>query len=98
VEDGMNIEDHVNPMEEYDTNNIVESDDGTNRLIQDIFSPIDEENNDDIYNVPFLEKEDQPLYEGSRTNILSTIMLPVNLKVLTGLSNTCLTEILRYII
>jgi hypothetical protein len=33
VEDNMNIEDHVNPMEEDGTNNIVEPDDGTNRLI-----------------------------------------------------------------
>jgi hypothetical protein len=98
VEDGMNIEDQVNPMEEDDTNNIVEPDDGTNRLIQDIFAPIDEENDDDIYDVPLLEKEEQPLYEGSRTNILSAIMLLVNLKVLNGLSNTCLTQILRYVI
>jgi hypothetical protein len=98
VEDGMNIEDHINPMEEDDTNNIVEPDDGTNRLIHDIFAPIDEENNDDIYDVPLLEKAEQPLYEGSRTNILSAIMLLVNLKVLNGLSNTCLTQILRYII
>jgi hypothetical protein len=45
-----------------------------------------------------LEKAQQPLYEGSRTNILSAIMLLVNLKVLNGLSNTCLTHILRYII
>jgi hypothetical protein len=98
VEDGMDIEDQVNPMEEDDTNNIVEPDDGTNRLIQDIFSPIDEENFDDIHDVPLLEKEEQPLYEGSRTNILSAIMLLVNLKVLNGLSNTCLTQILRYVI
>ena len=41
VEDGMDIEYQVNPMEEYDTNNIGETDDGTNRLIHDIFSPID---------------------------------------------------------
>jgi hypothetical protein len=98
LEDGMDIEDQVNPMEEDDTNNIVELDDGTNRLIQDICVPIDEENYDDIYDVPLLEKEKQPLYEGSRTNILSVIMLLVNLKVLNGLSNTCLTPILRYVI
>ena len=98
VEDGMNIEYHLNPMEEDDTNNIVELDDGTNRLIQDIFSPIDEEKFDDIHDVPFLEESKQPLYEGSRINIISIIMLLVNLKVLNGLSNTCLTYILRYII
>jgi hypothetical protein len=102
-EDGhMDIEyhhDQVNSMElEDDTNNIVEPDDGTNRLIQDIFAPIDEDDNfDDIHDIPLLEKAQQPLYEGSRTNVLSTIMLLVNLKVLNGLSNTCLTQILRYI-
>jgi hypothetical protein len=56
VEENMNIEDQVNPMEEDDTNNIVHPDDGTNRLIHDIFSPIDEENNEDIYDVPLLDK------------------------------------------
>jgi hypothetical protein len=98
VEEGMSIEYQFNPMEEYDTDNIVEMDDGTHRLIQDIFSPIDKQNDDDIYDVPLLEKEEQPLYEGSRTHILSAIMLLVNLKVLNGLSNTCLTQILRYVI
>jgi hypothetical protein len=82
-EDGMDIEDQVNPMEEDDTNNTVE-DDGKNRLIQDIFAPIDEDNFDDIHDVPLLEKAQQPLYEGSRKNILSAIMLLVNLKVLNG--------------
>jgi hypothetical protein len=33
VEDGMDIEDQFNPMEEDDTNNIVELDNGTDRLI-----------------------------------------------------------------
>jgi hypothetical protein len=87
----MDIEDQVNPMEEDDTNNIVELDDGTNRLVQDIFVSIDEDNFDDIHDVPLLEKAQQPLYEGSRKNIISSIMLLVNLKVLNGLSNTCLT-------
>jgi hypothetical protein len=91
VEDGMNIEDQVNLMEEYDTNNIVEPDDKMNRLIWDIFSPINEENDDDIYDVPLLDKAEQPLYEGSRTNIIYVIMLLVNLKALNGFSNTCLT-------
>ena len=90
-EHGMNIEDQVNPMEEDDTNNIVEPDDRTNRLIQDIFSLIDVENNDDIYDVLLPEKEEQPLYEGSRINIISIIMLLVNLKVLNVFSYTCLT-------
>jgi hypothetical protein len=91
VEDGMDIEEQVNPMEVDDTDNTIELDDGTNRLIDDIFPPIDDENFDDIHDVPFIEKAQQPIYEGSRTHILSSIMLLVNLKVLNGLSNTCLT-------
>ena len=90
-EDGANIGDQVSPMEEDDTNNIVDPDDGTNGLIQDIFSLIDVENNDDIYDVLLLEKEEQPLYEGSRINIIFVIMLLVNLKVLNVFSYTCLT-------
>jgi hypothetical protein len=43
VEDRMYIEYQVIHMEEYDTNNTIEPDDGTHRLIQDIFAPIDEE-------------------------------------------------------
>ena len=68
-------------------------------LIQDTFSPMDEDNQDDSHDVdPLLEKSCQPLYEGSTTNLLSAILLLVSLKVLNGLSNTCLTQILRYLI
>jgi hypothetical protein len=56
------------------------------RLIQDTFSPMDEDNQDDSHDVdPRLEKSRQPLYEGSTTNLLSAIFLLVNLKVLNGL-------------
>jgi hypothetical protein len=68
-------------------------------LIQDMFAPMDEDNQDDSHDVdPLLEKSRQPLYEGSTINLLSAILLLVNLKVLNGLSNTCLTQILRYFI
>ena len=68
------------------------------RLIQDTFAPMDEDNQDDSHDVdPLLEKSRQPLYEGSTKNLLSAILLLVNLKVLNGLSNTCLTQILRYL-
>jgi hypothetical protein len=60
VEDGMNIEYHVNPMEDDETNNIIELDGGKNRLIRDMFAPIDEGKNDNIYDVPLHEKEEQP--------------------------------------
>jgi hypothetical protein len=73
--------------------------DEIHRLIQDTFAPMDEDNQDDSHDVdPLLEKSCQPLYEGSTKNILSSILLLVNLKVLNGLSNTCLTKILRYLI
>jgi hypothetical protein len=53
---------------------------------------MDEDNQDDSHDVdPLLEKSSQPLYAGSKTNILSAILLLVNFKVLNGLSNTCLT-------
>jgi hypothetical protein len=73
--------------------------DEIHRLIQDTFSPMDEDNQDDSHDVdPLLEKSCQPLYEGSTKNILYDIFLLVNLKALNGLSNTCLTQILRYLI
>jgi hypothetical protein len=69
------------------------------RLIQDTFVPMNEDNQDDSHDVdPLLEKSRQPLYEGSTTNLLYAILLLVNLKVLNGLSNRCLTQILRYLI
>ena len=79
----MDIEDHVNPMEEYDTNNIVEED-KKNILIQDFFNaPMDESNNLDednlkdednddeyIYDVPLLQRATQALYDGSKKYFL----------------------------
>ena len=51
-----------------------------------------------IYDEPLLEKTNKRLYEGSRENLLSTTLLLVNLKVMNNLSNTCMTQILRYVI
>ena len=84
-----------------DADNISETnqEDDIHRLIQDTFVPMDEENQDDSHDVdPLLDKARQPLYEGSKTILLSGILLLVNLKVLNGLSNICLTQILRYVI
>ena len=83
-------------MEEDDETNQVndpmEEDDGTNQMIQDLFSQSDEDgDNDGIYDGPLLEKENKWLYEGSRTNLLSTTLLLVNLKVMNNLSNNCIT-------
>jgi hypothetical protein len=90
-------------MEEDDVTNQVndpmEEDDGTNQMIQDLFSQLDEDgDNDGIYDEPLLEKADKRLYEGSRENIISSTLLLVNLKVLNNLLNTCMTQILRYVI
>ena len=84
------------PMDEddlIDTN----GEDEINRFLQDTFSPLDEDNLHDFHDVPLLEKSQEPLYEGSTTNILSSILLLVNLKVLNGLSNTCFIQLIRYV-
>ena len=95
----QNNEDRVlnDPMDEDDVIDTNDEDE-INRLIQDIFSPLDEDNLHDIHDVPLLEKSQEPLYEGSTTNILYVILLLVNLNVLNGLSNTCFTHLLRYVI
>jgi hypothetical protein len=90
-------------MEEDDGTNQVndpmEEDDGTNQMIQKKNSQPDEDGeNDGIYDEPLLEKENKRLYEGSRANLLSTTLLLVNLKVMNNFSNTCMTQILRYVI
>ena len=93
-----NVEDQVvnDPMDEYDVNDT--KDEGEiNRLIQDTFSPLDGDKLHDIHDVPLLEKSQEPLYEGSTTNLVSVILLLVKLKVLNGFSNACFTQILRYV-
>ena len=98
-QDHQNIEDR-DLNDDMDRDNISDTnqEDEIHRLIQDTFSPMDEDNQDDSHNVdPLLQKSCQPIYEGSTTNLLSAILLLVNLKVLNGLSNTCLTQILRYV-
>ena len=84
------------PMDEDDVIDTNDEDE-INRLIQDIFTPLDEDNLHDIHDVPLLEKSQEPLYEGSTKNIISTILMLVNLKFLDGFSNTCFTHILRYV-
>ena len=95
------------PIEEDDhTDNVVEYD-GTNTLIHDSFNVImddddddDHENIDDfddVHDIPLLEKAYKPLYEGSKTNLLSAILLIMNLKVMNGLSNISITRRLRSI-
>ena len=99
----MNIEDQVNDLmeEDDDDNNIVEED-GTNILIHETFNNVgmDDYDNqlDGVFDIHVLEKETQPLYQGSKTSLLSAILLLVNLKVMNGLSNNHVTQLLRYVI
>ena len=75
----------------------INGEDEINRLLQETFAPLHEDNLHYFHDVPLLEKSKEPLYEGSTTNILFSILLVVNLKVLNGLSNTCFTQLLRYV-
>ena len=103
----MNNEEQFNDhIKEYDhSDNIVEAN-STNTLILEKFNvrmddyDHDHENDyfDDVHDLPLLEKAYEPLYEGSNTNIISDILLIMNLKVMNGLSNTSVTWILRYVI
>jgi hypothetical protein len=57
-EDGENIGYQIIPMEEYDNDNSTIENDGIDRLIEDTFSPMDD-NFDDIRVVPLIEKSQQ---------------------------------------
>ena len=52
------------PMDEDD---VVDTNDEEeiNRLLQDTFAPLDEDNLHDFHDVPLLKKSQEPLYEGS---------------------------------
>jgi hypothetical protein len=98
-----NIEDQVNdPMEEYVNSNKIVEEDGTNILIQETFNNVgmdyDDKQIDGVFYIPVLEKASQPLYEGSKTSLLFAILLLGNLKVMNGLSNTCVTQLIRHVI
>jgi hypothetical protein len=71
-------------------------------LIQERFNNvgIDDDNDqlDGVFDIPVLEKASQTLCEGSKTSLLSAILFLVNLKVMNGFSNTCVTQFLRYVI
>ena len=104
----MNNEEQVNDHIEEDdhTDDIIVEDDSTNTLIHGTFNvrvdnDDDDHENDDfdgVHDLPLLEKAYTPLYEGSNTNLLSAILLIMNLKVMNGLSNISVTLMLRYVI
>jgi hypothetical protein len=64
--------------------------------LQDDNDDSDEDNDDEyIFDKPILQNATESLYEGTKKSVLSAVMLLVNLKVSNGLSNTCMTQILR---
>ena len=103
MNNGEQVNDHIE--EDDHTSNIVK-DDGRNTMIHDAFNVrmddgVGDDENDDfdyVHYLPLLEKAYKPLYEGSNTNILSTILLTMNLKVMKSISNTSVTWMLRYVI
>jgi hypothetical protein len=95
-----NTEDQVNDhMEDNDHANNIFEDDVTNSLINDTFNvrmeDDDHENEnddfDDVHDLPLLEKAYKPLYEGSNINLLFVVLLLMNLKVMNHFSNTSIT-------
>ena len=101
---GEQVNDHIEQDDHID--NVVE-DDGTNTLIHDSFNvrmdDDDDDDNeniddfDDVHNIPLLCKAYEPLCEGSKTNLLSDILLIMSLKVMNGISNISITHMLRYV-
>ena len=97
---GEQVNDHIEQDHHAD------EDDGTNTLIHDSFNvkmddnDVDNENDDefdDVHDIPLLDKAYEPLYEGFKTNLLSVVLLIMNLKVMNGLSNIAITWMLRYV-
>ena len=91
------VNDHIEEDDHID--NIVE-DDGTNTFIHDAFNVrMDDDHHHHenyefvgVHDLPLLEKAYKPLYEGSNTNVLSAILLIMNLKVMNSISNTSITR------
>ena len=81
---GEQMNDHIE--QDDHTDNVVE-DDGANALIHDSFNvrmddDDDDDNENDVHDIPLLDKAHEPLYEGSKTNLLSVVLLIMNLKVM----------------
>ena len=52
---------------------------------------------DDVHDIPLIDKAYEPLYEGSKTNLLFVVLLIMNLKVMNGVSNISITWMLSYV-
>ena len=100
----MNIEVKGNDTMEEDHDD-EDHDDQNDHNDQDDHDDQDDDDDDDDYDdvdieldVPILEKAHKSIYEGSKTTLLATVLLLVNLKVMNGLSNVAMTRMLRYAI
>ena len=93
---GEQVNDHTE--QDDHTDNVVEND-VTNTLIHDSFNVRmdDDDDDDNENNIPLLDKAYEPLYEGSKTNLLSVVLFIMNLKVMNSLSNISIKWILRYV-
>ena len=65
---------------------------------QDDGTSTSDNDDEDVIDIPILEKTYKPLYQGSQTTLLLTIVLLVNLKVLNSISNIAMSHMLRYVI
>ena len=50
---------------------------------------------DDVHDIPLFEKAYKPLYKDSKTNLISAILLIMDLKFMNSISNISITQILR---
>ena len=108
---GVNIEEEGNALVENTianvgigaTNNVPE-----NKIEEDVTGAIDEDDeeddsgtcNDDYdeenFDILLIEKAYEPLYQGSQTMLLSTVLFLVKFKVMNGISNVGISHMLRY--
>ena len=103
------LEEHGGVNIQVEDNTPIEEDDNgpENIIEEDAIGAVDEDTHDDGtstfdnddedgLDIPILEKVNKPLYEGSQTTLLFSIVLLVNLKVMNGLSNVAMSRMLRY--
>ena len=100
---GVNIQDEDKTLMEEDDNVLEDmiEEDGIRETDEDAHndstSASDNDDEDGI-DIPILEKEHEPLYQGSQINLLCAIVLLMNFKVMNGLSNVAMSCMLRYAI
>ena len=85
VNDHIEQEDHADDVIEDDGKNTLIHDSFNVRMDEDEFDTENDDDFDDVHDIHLLDKAYEPLYEGSKTNILSTVLLIMNLKVMNGI-------------